>query len=417
MATADASRLSLSDRPRPRKRQKSSRPGDPDDGAEAGSSGVPTPTLAPELWAHAVDFLPYPSVLALAATSRSMLRDVMPRVTALHLDRASQLHAGVARRRYRDVRDVHVYSLILYRQTAGGPFEDDRALDEDTATRAVPFLCSFPKLERAFLGGRRTDDGTVEGFVPRHFSIDEHGERMKALIDAFSGAFRAGALSSKLWVAGLRCPHSSRMNSLFRESSCTVCRNACRSFPLESVVDFENEGSSEYGKYVLEDAQYEDDLIYGLDVCLSKTQVHAIIKGRTGGCNMLYSIERFMNLLGRGTRHVIVTDHDEVLFVVKYHERELCEMKDIIKHSSFDVKSLTSHAVIDAIQRSFAGDERDPVPPREQCYLAAGSFYALKDMELPIDEGDFLNEDEWDGTKSRSKFPARSSWSYNWRFY
>eukprot|EP00986_Skeletonema_menzelii_P015642 scaffold12293_cov154-Skeletonema_menzelii.AAC.3 len=36
--------------------------------------------------------------------------------------------------------------------------------------------------------------------------------------------------------------------------------------------------------------------------------------------------------------------------------------------------------VTEAIRRSFAADERDPLPPREQCYLAESSFNALKNL-------------------------------------
>ena len=131
----------------------------------------------------------------------------------------------------------------------------------------------------------------------------------------------------------------------------------------------------------------------------------------------MYSLERFMTLLGRGTRHVIVTDDDDVLFVVKFGARELHEIRVVVEHGRVDLKRLTPHTVLDAIRRSFAADERDPVPPRKQCYLAAKSFYDLRDMGLPIDELDFLNADELN-TKVPSK-PARSSIysGYNWRFY
>lgn len=56
-----------------------------------------------------------------------------------------------------------------------------------------------------------------------------------------------------------------------------------------------------------------------------------------------------------------------------------------------------------AIRRSFAADERDPLPPREQCYLAESSFNALKDLGLPIEETDIFNEDDsCSGDKNKS---------------
>ena len=50
--------------------------------------------------------------------------------------------------------------------------------------------------------------------------------------------------------------------------------------------------------------------------------------------------------------------------------------------------------VTEAIRRSFAADERGPLPPREQCFLAESSFNALKKFGLHIEESDFLNKDD-----------------------
>ena len=158
--------------------------------ATAAAGGAPPPILPEKMWALAMDFLPYESVLNCAAVSRSMLRDAMPLVTMLHLDGGpAQLNAGIARSRYRDVRDVYVYSLLRYDNARGGRRRDDAAaaavgggagggeddddgwdgdrairVDADAAARAVPFLCHFPRLERAFLGGIGPD-GCASGFV------------------------------------------------------------------------------------------------------------------------------------------------------------------------------------------------------------------------------------------------------------
>ena len=342
-----------------------------------------------------------------------MLHETMSHVSMLHINRSSQLHAAVASR-HRDVRDIYIYSLIQFREDPHNGEEIERRVDADTATRVIPFLCHFgPKLERVFLGGQRTNGGLVEGYVPAQHTLDEDSERMKTLINAFSGAFRSGALSRNTWVLGLHCPNSSRFRNMFMESSCLVCHNACNSFPLETVINFECEGSSlKYHNFL---RPYYPDQIYGLDVCLNREQIESIVKERPGGRDMLYSETRFMSLLGRGTHYIIVPDEGEELYVVKYDEEELGDIQRFIKKSHMDVAKLSSDTVTGAIKRSFAEDERDPLPPRDKCYLAENSFHELKDMGLPIDESDFLNGDEWDGKKCKS---ARSimNYSYNWRF-
>ena len=373
---------------------------------------IPLPELLPEVWALVADFLPYVSVLRLAAVSRFMLEETMPRVTALHLHSPAQLHAGLARR-YRDVKDVHVYSLIRYLSVSTHNQDDECecVLDEDTAARAVPFLCHFPRLERAFLGGQRPGHGRVEGFIPDRHDTDDDRDTMTTLIAAFSGAFRAGALARDLRVLGLRCPRSHRHTNSFVESSCLVCRNACQNFPLAVVAAFEHEGSSQ--RY-LDQADFDSEQIYNLDVCLTRETIEAILKRRAGGPAMLSSEARLLDLLAEGTRYVIVPDEGKVCYVLKYDTLDLDEIHGFIKNAGREfIKKLSPEAVASAIKRSFAEDERDALPPSDQCYLAKSSFYELREMGLPLDESDFLNADEWDGQVRNEADP----YTYDWRFH
>lgn len=71
-------------------------------------------------------------------------------------------------------------------------------VDEDTAERVVPFLCTFSKLERVFLGGQNVNRGrvgsiSVEGYMPTNDTNDEEKNIVKNLINSFSAGFRSGA--------------------------------------------------------------------------------------------------------------------------------------------------------------------------------------------------------------------------------
>ena len=110
-------------------------------------------------------------------------------------------------------------------------------------------------------------------------------------------------------------------------------------------------------------------------------------------------------------RHVVITKDDKVLYVVKYHDVELGHINRFMKRTSMDVTMLSTDEVTKAIRRSFAADERDPIPPREQCYLAESSFNTLQDLGLPIEEADFLNEDELCYGYNNSYF--RCDWRFN----
>ena len=152
--------------------------------------------LSPDIWALVIDFLPYESVLQTAVVSKSMLHEVMPLVTMLHINKSSQLYAGSIASRYNNVRDISIYSLIDYHLLTNPEdlWEDPADIDEDTAERVVPFLSSFPKLERVFLGGQNVNrDDNVEGFMPNDETDDEEKEIMKNLINSFSAGFRSGA--------------------------------------------------------------------------------------------------------------------------------------------------------------------------------------------------------------------------------
>jgi hypothetical protein len=150
-----------------------------------------------------------------------------------------------------------------------------------------------------------------------------------------------------------------------------------------------------------------------LDVCLTLDQIEDIVIKRPGGKKALKSKERFLNLLGNGTRLVIIDKDDIELYVVKYDEDELGALTRFLEKSQLNVKTLSSDVVTEAIKRSFAADERDPLP-RGSCYLAESSFRELKCMGLEFDEADFLNDDEWDG--KRIEYDEKRDWDYDWRF-
>ena len=164
--------------------------------ASFSSSSSSSACLSSDIWALVMDFLPYESVLQTAAVSKSMLNEVMPLVTMLHINKSSQLYAGSIAARYRDVRDISIYSLIDYhpRTDQEDLWGEPPTIDEDTATRAVPFLSSFKKLERVFLGGQNVNrEYNVEGYMPTNDTDDEEKEVMRNLINSFSAGFRSGA--------------------------------------------------------------------------------------------------------------------------------------------------------------------------------------------------------------------------------
>ena len=94
------------------------------------------------------------------------------------------------------MRDIYIYSLVEH-IPLDRVFREGLRLsrvDEDTAERAVPFLSSFKKLERVFLGGQNVNrEDNVEGYMPTNDTNDEERNIIKNLINSFSAGFRSGA--------------------------------------------------------------------------------------------------------------------------------------------------------------------------------------------------------------------------------
>jgi hypothetical protein len=79
---------SLDERPTKRIKITSSNSGTQRSGASSTSSSSSSTTtcLSPDIWALVMDFLPYESILQTAAVSKSMIHEVMPLVTMLHIN-------------------------------------------------------------------------------------------------------------------------------------------------------------------------------------------------------------------------------------------------------------------------------------------------------------------------------------------
>ena len=163
----------------------------------------------------------------------------------LHIDSASEMNLTIASR-FREIRSIHINSLL--RQII---VENVKLIEVDfeTSVRLIPFLGRFAQLQRVSFGGTGEDGQNVEGFFPAYGYFREEDdeeetggdrERMRSVIDSLSAAFRVGALPKTLQISGLCCPRV----TTFGVVNCETCLRACRSFPLESVVDFEFLGSS-----------------------------------------------------------------------------------------------------------------------------------------------------------------------------
>jgi len=348
-----------------------------DDAAANNASNDDASTLPPEVWATVMNYLDYQSVLSCAATSKMILHDAMPLVTTLHIDKSSQLNALASR--FRDVREINIFSLL--RQ------EDVRIkVDHNTVTRATLFLSYFKKLEKVFLGGRDSSGDTIGFDEYEHVNDAQNEKLMINLMDQISHAFQCNFFPQNMLVLGLRCPRCRR--GAQDNSSCPSCQLACQNWPLEHVINFNNQGSSLVEKELLCQRRHNC-----LDVCLPRDQIESIIEARPGGHELLHSESRFLYLLGQGSRYDIYFDDGTPFYVIQFFGEDFDEMERAIKVAKLDVKKVAREDVSKALMRSFASkDDPDWIPHKTCCYLGRSSFNYMKEsLNLPMNEEDWLD--------------------------
>ena len=307
-----------------------------------------------------------------------ILHDAMPLLTTLHIDNSSQMNLKVTSR-FRDIKEIHINSLLdIENDDDGYP---DTNIDLESKIRLVPFLSRFDNLERVLFWGKDVD-GNIKAAAKCYYWEGDEGypndgarEKFMSVLDSISGAYNCGALPNHLKLSGLCCPDcTSRPNN-----NCEVCIRACKSFPLESVAEFECRGSSA--------SNGRAGRPYGLDVCIERATLESIVESRPGGSVLLHSEDRLLRLLGSGRRYVISPDEESKVYIVKYEQEELDEIKRVIEYAGLNVKKLSMESTSNSILKSFTGYNNGSIPPREQRYVSDISLdYLRNQIGLQIDK-------------------------------
>ena len=215
----------------------------PDDDSPA---HLPAPCLAAVL-----NFMRYADVRQCMLAGKMMAVEAAGHVETLNITKASELDAPSARR-FRSASEVNV--LCLVSETDAEDDREDRQYPPDqismeTVTRVVPFLSSFPNLERIFLGGLFLEGAVWERYQYNHDEcIDprDHQAIFKALIQNIIGGFQSRTLTQILELDGildsgqLQCADADDDADDGRENPdhpCQFCRHLLSSFPLHLLLE------------------------------------------------------------------------------------------------------------------------------------------------------------------------------------
>lgn len=192
-------------------------------------------------------------MLSCGATCRTILHDAMPLLKELRIDKPQQMNLKVASR-FRDITTIYINSLlkVTVDEDEGDGWTEIN-LDLESKLRVVHFLSKFDNLDKVVFVGKDENGDDIQYFttIDAYFfegedqSYPDEGGRqsMLSFIDLLSGGYNCGVLSKPFKISGLVCPDATNRQGM-RSDSCKTCLRACRSFPLESVAEFECRGSS-----------------------------------------------------------------------------------------------------------------------------------------------------------------------------
>ena len=198
--------------------------------ATTSAAHLPAPCLAAIL-----NFMEYADVRRCLLAGTIMAVDAARHVEVLNIMNASELMPSAARR-FANVTEVNILSLVT--PTDGGTLF--HTLSVGTATRSIPFLTTFPKLQSAFLGGiywvAADEKWKKNSYVHSHcLEPKDHLAVFRGLVDHLCGAFQTRSLNPSLHLKGV--VKGGQLACEKEDDPCRHCLNITTSFPLALVLE------------------------------------------------------------------------------------------------------------------------------------------------------------------------------------
>eukprot|EP00547_Thalassionema_nitzschioides_P003182 CAMPEP_0194213440 /NCGR_PEP_ID=MMETSP0156-20130528/14045_1 /TAXON_ID=33649 /ORGANISM="Thalassionema nitzschioides, Strain L26-B" /LENGTH=351 /DNA_ID=CAMNT_0038941467 /DNA_START=28 /DNA_END=1083 /DNA_ORIENTATION=+ len=314
--------------------------------------------LPSEVWANILDYLPFSDVIQCSVVSCNMLRDVLPRVTQLSIFRKEELRIAFARRfRGGNVTQIDVYCLIL---CIDHDQEEQFSLCQYTASRIVPFICEFTKLDAV---GLDVDaEGIPLGTYFRDTFVQEDSvEIVRSLVRSICGAYQTGAISQEARLYGPAFQAGAFI--CYKAEACNLCKMYCQSFPLEQAVN-------------------------ARATCISVRERLNTIASRPGGAECLASKTLALELLRSNYEVPFMLEtapNEYITKTAKVFSKAVMEELEILCKDYFNAKSLEKSDVIEAL----GSDEDDG-----DIWLVGKYYEKLLEFDFPVSNSDLNVVDE-----------------------
>jgi len=158
-------------------------------------------------------------------------------VHVLNIMKGCEMYIPAARR-FTNVEEVNILCLFELMEEEDDEDEDVySSISLEVSNGTVPFLGSFAKLTRGFIGGlysngdRLIHDGNYASDI-------EDEDLYRSLLSAYVGAIRTGALSQQIALEGMRVSLLGRFSCRGSSTDCQWCRDILSHFPLNDLLRF-----------------------------------------------------------------------------------------------------------------------------------------------------------------------------------
>ena len=219
------------------------------------------PHLPAPVWGGILDFMPYGEVRSALLVGKHIAVEAAKYVKTISILKPSEMHVP-ATRRFPNIVKVCIFCLLQGTGEFDGDGDENFTLSLETASSTAPFLAGFPKLEKAFIGGRlkrrlvdedqeiQAEDENQEIQIHTCYNTiyniffsgpNEHAEIFRGLVVSLCGAFKTGLLSPDVTIIGVYAHQwddvrpCRRSRERTETHSCSWCRNYCKHFPLPHI--------------------------------------------------------------------------------------------------------------------------------------------------------------------------------------
>ena len=346
--------------------------------------------LPAPVWGHVLDYMPYEEVRSALLICKMVATDAVKYVHTLNVTRACQMDIPSARK-FPNVEDLNCLCLISKAVNPAGIASHKITLSEEVASKMLPFLGAFPRLDNVDVGSTYYKS-SFGGIVREYYYHDHcvapknHAEIMRSLIVGVLGAYKTRMFAKP----------STRIYGIFHafmhvrpcleddvDAPCSFCRDVCKYFPAEDLLPGYIDGNvclnyEEFYKLMAQRfSRSEIFKEYAVD------KLADIVCDMIKNCTFGYRENEFEELQAVMDKMTKLGLGGDDLANISYIDRTGLAHIDRFIEIGVDPKDVSKTYLYDMLEIGMFKDRRNEV-------YAKGTFDALVSRGFPLNKDDFI---------------------------